>query len=253
MCEWDVAQLAHSRLSLQVEGDRPNAITRRFLLRKPEMKKFVVVAGNIGVGKSTLVTLLSQRLGWQPFYEPEGENPYLADFYQDMRTWAFHSQVFFLTRRLRTHRKLLDHPTSVIQDRSMYEDAEVFAANLARQGLLVGRDYESYRALYQVLSEFLPPPDLVIYLRASVPTLLSRIRQRGRDYELEIQGEYLAQLNLLYEAWIRDFNLCPVLSVPADDLDYVANRTHLDLIERKVEEKLTGKDEVVFSPEDYRD
>ena len=93
------------------------------------MKKFVVVAGNIGVGKSTLVTLLSQRLGWQPFYEPEGENPYLADFYQDMRTWAFHSQVFFLTRRLRTHRKLLDHPTSVIQDRSMYEDAEVFAAN----------------------------------------------------------------------------------------------------------------------------
>lgn len=216
------------------------------------MKKFVVVAGNIGVGKSTLVTLLSQRLGWQPFYEPEGENPYLADFYKDMRTWAFHSQVFFLTRRLRIHRKLMDHPTSVIQDRSIYEDAEVFAANLARQGSLVGRDYESYRALYQVLSEFLPPPDLVIYLRASVPTLLNRIRQRGRDYELVIPEDYLSQLNILYEAWIRDFNLCPVLSVPADDLDYVANRNHLDLIVRKVEEKLTGKDEVVFSPEDYQ-
>ncbi|MFN2195977.1 MAG: deoxynucleoside kinase [Anaerolineales bacterium] len=216
------------------------------------MKKFVVVAGNIGVGKSTLVELLSRRLGWQPFYEPEGENPYLADFYQNMRTWAFQSQVFFLTRRLRTHRQLLDHPTSVIQDRSMYEDAEIFAGNLHRQGLLVGRDYETYQALYQVLSEFLPPPDLVVYLRASVRTLVERIRHRGRDYEQQISADYLAQLNDLYEEWIDRFNLCPILTVPADDLDYVAHNAHLELVTRKIDEKLTGKDEVIFRPEELR-
>ena len=137
------------------------------------MKKFVAVAGNIGVGKSTLVTLLCQKLNWQPFYEPQDDNPYLADFYQDMRAWAFHSQIFFLTRRLRMHRQLIDHPTSAIQDRSVYEDAEVFAKNLYSQGQIDERDYGSYRDLYQVLVDFLPPPDLVVYLRASVPTLLS--------------------------------------------------------------------------------
>ncbi|MCK4694072.1 MAG: deoxynucleoside kinase, partial [Anaerolineales bacterium] len=132
------------------------------------MKKFVAVSGNIGVGKSTLVELLSSRLGWEPFYEPVGENPYLADFYNDMRTWSFQSQIFFLTRRLRSHRQLLDHPTSAIQDRSVYEDAEVFAYNLHLQKQMAERDYQTYRELYQVLTQFLPPPDLVIYLRASV-------------------------------------------------------------------------------------
>ena len=214
------------------------------------MKKFVAVAGNIGVGKSTLVTLLCDRLGWQPFYEPVAENPYLADFYHDMRTWSFHSQIFFLSHRLRTHRQLIDHPTSAIQDRSVYEDAEVFAHNLYRQGLIQERDYQTYRELYEVLTEFLPPPDLVLYLRASVGTLLGRILHRGRDYERKITPEYLGQLNALYEAWIKGFSLCPVLTVPADDLDYVANTGHLDLIVRKVEEKLTGKEEVVFDPEE---
>jgi len=210
------------------------------------MKKFVAVAGNIGVGKSTLVTMLCERLGWQPFYEPVAENPYLADFYRDMRAWAFHSQIFFLTHRLRTHRQLIDHPTSAIQDRSVYEDAEVFAHNLYRQGLISERDYAAYRELYQVLCEFLPPPDLVVYLRASVPTLLKRITQRGRDYERQITAVYLGQLNDLYEAWIGHFGLCPVLTVPADDLDYVAHSRHLDLIVQKIEEKLMGKEEVVF-------
>lgn len=214
------------------------------------MKKFVAVAGNIGVGKSTLVTLLSKRLGWQPFFEPEEENPYLADFYRDMSAWAFHSQIFFLTRRLRAHRQLLDHPTSVIQDRSLYEDAEIFANNLFRQGQINRRDYNSYRELYLVLSEFLPPPDLVIYLRASVSTLVERITLRGRDYERQIEPQYLTQLNSLYESWIAGFQLCPVLTVPADDLDYVANAMHLDLIVRKVEEKLMGKEEVIFEPEE---
>jgi len=214
------------------------------------MKKFVAVAGNIGVGKSTLVALLCHRLGWQPFYEPVAENPYLVDFYADMRTWAFHSQIFFLTHRLRAHRQLLDHPTSAIQDRSVYEDAEIFALNLFRQGLIHARDYGTYRELYEVLTEFLPPPDLVIYLRASVPTLMARIERRGRDYERQITSMYLAQLNELYEAWIAGFNLCPVLTVPSDDLDYVANSGHFDLIVLKVQEKLTGKEEVVFDPEE---
>ena len=212
------------------------------------MKKFVAVAGNIGVGKSTLVSLLCERLGWKPFYEPVAENPYLADFYQDMRTWAFHSQIFFLTHRLRSHRQLLDHPTSAIQDRSVYEDAEVFARNLYQQGQIDARDYRSYRELYQVLADFLPPPDLVVYLRASVPKLLERIKLRGRTYERRINEDYLKQLNQLYEDWIHHFSLCPVLTVPADDLDYVANSSHLDLVVRKVQEKLTGKEEVIFEP-----
>jgi deoxyadenosine/deoxycytidine kinase len=214
------------------------------------IKKFVAVAGNIGVGKSTLVAMLCERLGWQPFYEPVAENPYLADFYRDMRAWAFHSQIFFLTHRLRAHLQLIEHPTSAIQDRSVYEDAEVFACNLYQQGLMAERDHQSYRELYEVLSEFLPPPDLVIYLRASAATLSRRIRRRGRDYERQISPDYLGQLNMLYETWIANFSLCPVLTVPADDLDYVAHSTHLDLIVAKVQEKLTGKEEVIFDPEE---
>lgn len=214
------------------------------------MKKFVAVAGNIGVGKSSLVSLLCQRLGWQPFYEPVAENPYLADFYQDMQTWAFHSQIFFLAHRLRAHHQLLDHPTSVIQDRSVYEDAEIFAQNLFRQGKIHQRDFQTYRELYEVLAEFLPPPDLVIYLRASVPTLVGRISQRGRGYERQITPDYLEQLNALYESWIANFNLCPVLTIPADNLDYVAHSSHLDLIVQKVQEKLTGKEVVTFSADE---
>jgi deoxyadenosine/deoxycytidine kinase len=211
------------------------------------MKKFIAVAGNIGVGKSTLVRMLCERLGWEPFYEPVTQNPYLADFYRDMQTWSFHSQVFFLTHRLRIHRGLLSFPGSVIQDRSVYEDAEVFAHNLALRGTLSQRDYATYRELYQTLCDFLPPPDLVVYLRASVGMLQKRIALRGRDYERDISNEYLGQLNVLYEGWIAGFTMCPVLTVPADDLDYVAHPKHLDLIVRKVQEKLTGKDEVVFA------
>ncbi len=214
------------------------------------MKKFIAVAGNIGVGKSTLVELLSQRLGWTPFFEPVGENPYLADFYNDMRSWSFHSQIFFLTRRLRIHRELCDNPSSSIQDRSVYEDAEVFARNLARQGLMEERDYRSYRELYTVLTQFLPAPDLVVYLRAEVPILIDRISQRGRSYEQEIEPAYLAQLNELYEDWIRSFTLCPVLTVPAGELNYVVHDSHLDLIVSKIRDKLEGKEEVVFAEEE---
>lgn len=211
------------------------------------MKRFVAIAGNIGVGKSTLTRLLSQRMAWEPFYEAVEDNPYLADFYQDMTRYAFHSQVFFLSRRLRHHRRLLDFPGSVVQDRSVYEDAEIFAKNLHAQGHIEPRDYTTYRELYEVLIQFLPPPDLVVYLRASVSTLLHRIETRGRTFEQGIDPRYLHQLNELYAAWMHEFSLCPVLTVPADDLDFVHNGAHLDLIICKIEDKLSGKEEVVFT------
>lgn len=209
-------------------------------------KRFVAIAGNVGVGKSTLTELLSRRLGWVPFFEAVDDNPYLADFYKDMRRWSFHSQIFFLSRRLRHHRQLLAHPNSVVQDRSVYEDAEIFARNLYNQGHMSKRDYASYRELYEVLTSFLPPPDLIVYLRASVDTLLCRIRKRGRSYERDISPAYLAQLNELYDSWIENFDLCPVLTVPADNLDFVEHPSHLDLIIARIQEKLTGKELVVF-------
>lgn len=209
-------------------------------------KRFIAIAGNIGVGKSTLTSLLSQRLGWEPFYEAVEDNPYLADFYNDMTRYAFHSQIFFLSRRLRHHRRLLDFPGSVVQDRSVYEDAEIFARALFEQGHILPRDYRTYRELYEVLTQFLPPPDLVVYLRATVPTLLHRIAQRGRTFEQNISPAYLEQLNTLYASWMNEFTLCPVLTVPADALDFVHNGAHLDLIIAKIQEKLSGKEEVVF-------
>lgn len=216
------------------------------------MKRFVIVAGNIGVGKSSLVNLLCQRLGWHPFYEAVVENPYLADFYRDMGHWGFHSQVFFLANRLHTHQQIAAHPASVIQDRSVYEDAEIFAHNLYEQGRMAERDYATYRRLYEGIIDCLPPPDLVLYLRASVATLGQRIARRGRDYEARIVPEYLEQLNRLYQRWIDGFRLCPVLSIPADALDFVAHDTHLDLIARKMLEKLEGREEVVFSDADVQ-
>jgi deoxyadenosine/deoxycytidine kinase len=211
------------------------------------MKRFVAIAGNVGVGKSSLTGLLAERLGWEPFFEAVDENPYLPDFYADMRTWSFHSQIYFLSRRLRHHRQLLDHPKSVVQDRSVYEDAEVFACNLYLQGDMDERDYRSYRELYEVLTSFLPPPDLVVYLRASVLTLAHRIALRGRDYEKGISNDYLKRLNQLYEQWIAGFNLCPILTIPADELDFVANDNHLALITGRVLERLQGREEVVLS------
>ena len=208
--------------------------------------RFVAVAGNIGVGKSSLTALLARRFGAAPAYEPAAENPYLADFYQDMRAWSFHSQVFFLSKRLRHHRGLLDHPGSVIQDRSIYEDAEIFAKNLYRQGNISERDYGTYRELYEVLTLYLPPPDLVVYLRASTDTLIKRITLRGREYERDISPDYLSRLNQLYDEWIENFRLCPVLTIPADQLDYVHQDGHLDIVTSVILKRLEGKEVVMF-------
>jgi hypothetical protein len=211
------------------------------------MKTYVVLAGNIGAGKSTLVHMLCDRLGWQPYYEPVAENPYLADFYGDMPRWAFHSQVFFLTWRARSHRALMDIPRAVVQDRSFYEDAEVFARALHRQGSMCDRDWDTYQDLYRTLTTLLAPPDLVVYLRASVTTLRARITRRARAFEARITDEYLAGLNELYEEWISGFRLAPVLVVPSDRLDFVQDSRDLDTIVTTVQESLRGNQGVLFS------
>jgi deoxyadenosine/deoxycytidine kinase len=210
------------------------------------MKRFVVLAGNIGAGKSTLVRMMCDLLGWKPFYEPVAENPYLADFYADMTRWAFHSQVFFLTHRVRAHRALMDDPYSVVQDRSIYEDAEVFARNLHLRGRMSDRDWASYEGLYRTLTTLLPAPDLVVYLRASVPTLRARIAMRGRSFEAGITDEYLGELNSLYEQWIGGFTLAPVLIVPSDRLDFVSHNRDLEAIVSTVEDRLRDRQGTLF-------
>jgi len=203
---------------------------------------FITIAGNIGVGKSTLTSMLADRLGWTPFQEKFAENPYLQDFYDDMSRWSFHSQVFFLSQRLLQHHRMLQHGKSVIQDRSVYEDAGVFARNLYDQGQFSERDWHTYMVLYQTLSRLLQPPHLVVYLKASVSTLERRIAQRGREYERKIPTGYLSQLNALYDEWASSFDLCPVLTVATDNLDYVQHEDHLMQISGRIQERLRGKD-----------
>lgn len=213
-------------------------------------KRFIAVAGNIGAGKSTLVNRLCDRLGWKPYFEPVSQNPYLEDFYRDMRAWAFHSQVFFLSYRMRSHDELLKIPGSVVQDRSVYEDAEIFAENLYRQGSITERDYRTYRNLFELFISLLAPPDLVIYLRAPVDELARRIKARGRTFESEITTEYLQQLNLLYEEWIERFSLCPVLTVPAAKMDFSTELEFVDIIAGEVDRTVNGKQTVLFGLED---
>jgi deoxyadenosine/deoxycytidine kinase len=212
--------------------------------QEDDMDKFIVVAGNIGAGKSTLVQLLSDRLGFTPFFEPVNDNPYLSDFYKDMQRWSFHSQLYFLTRRLRIHKQLLAAEGSVVQDRSVYEDAEIFARNLYLQGDISTRDYAVYQDLYQILISLLPPPNLIVYLRASVPTLQGRISKRGRDYEASIPVDYLGRLNNLYEEWIDSFTQCPVLIVPSDSLNLVSSDENISQVVNAIQEKLSGKTEM---------
>lgn len=202
-------------------------------------KTFCAVAGNIGSGKSTLTGLLAERFAWRPYYEHVEGNPYLADFYADMGRWAFHLQIYFLSKRFQHHQEILASLESVIQDRTIYEDAEIFARNLHENGHIDERDHANYRELFDTMIPFLDPPDLLIYLRTSVPVLAERIRSRGREYERAIPVEYLAQLDRHYEDWIARYDLSPVLVVETDACNLVDEEEELadvaDRIQRRLE------------------
>ncbi len=203
-------------------------------------KKFVAVAGNIGAGKSSLTRLLSDYFKWEALYERVDDNPYLADFYDDMRRWSFNLQVFFLSSRFHQHRRIEAIPHSIVQDRTIYEDAEIFARNLHDMGLMSTRDYENYVELFGIMTTYLKPPDLLIYLRASVPTLVRHIQARGREFESSIRIEYLERLNVLYEGWIERYEAGPKLIIDVDDFDYVnANADRAAIISR-IDSRLFG-------------
>ena len=212
----------------------------------PMTKRLILVAGNIGAGKTSLTERIGDRLGWQTAYESVADNPYLADFYGDMRQWAFHLQVFFLGHRAEQHLELAQSPGSAIADRSIYEDAHIFARALYHMGNVSERDYHSYRRLFDLVVNGLPRPDLLLYLKAPVSLLLERIRQRGREAEAGITTEYLSLLDSFYDEWLQNFDLCPVLSIPGEKLDFVNQPQHLDIVVQRILDKLAGKEVVVF-------
>jgi deoxyadenosine/deoxycytidine kinase len=209
-------------------------------------KRMIVLAGNIGAGKTSLTERLGARLGWQTAFESVADNPYLPDFYADMRCWSFHLQVFFLGHRARQYLELSVAPQSAILDRSIYEDAYIFARALHHLGNLNERDYLSYRNVFELIVNRLPPPDLLIYLRAPVPVLVERIRRRGRNIETGISPDYLALLESFYDDWLMNFDVCPVLTIRTDDLDFVHETHHLDIVVERIQDKLAGREELVF-------
>jgi deoxyadenosine/deoxycytidine kinase len=203
-------------------------------------RKYVAVAGNIGAGKSTLTELLSSSFGWEPFYEQVDENPYLSDFYGEMQRWSFNLQVFFLSSRFR-HQQAIEHAMgSVVQDRSIYEDAEIFARNLHEMGLMDDRDFANYRDLFEIMTSYLRPPDLLVYLRASVPTLVRHIQARGRQFEASIKLDYLERLNQHYETWVSSYDLGPKMIVDVDSTDFVGNSVHRAALLQQVDSRLFG-------------
>lgn len=209
-------------------------------------KRFIVVAGNIGTGKTSVTERIGARLGWRTAFESVVDNPYLAQFYADMRQWAFHLQVFFLGHRAQQHLSLAQDPESAISDRSIYEDAHIFARALYHMGNLSERDYRSYRAVFDLVVASLPKPDLLLYLAAPVPVLLERIHGRGRSMESGITAEYLTLLDSFYDEWLSTFDLCPVLTIRTDDLDFVHKPKHLQIVVQSIEEKLAGREDIVF-------
>jgi deoxyadenosine/deoxycytidine kinase len=209
-------------------------------------KRLLLVAGNIGTGKTSLTERLGARLGWHASFESVADNPYLADFYADMRQWSFHLQVFFLGHRAQQHLDLASGPQSAIADRSIYEDVHIFARALHHLGHLSERDYQAYRRVFQLVVEGLPRPDLLLYLKAPVSVLLERIRRRGRKIESGITAEYLSLLETFYGEWMHTFDLCPVLTIHTDDLDFVHRTKHLDIVVQRIQDKLAGKEDVVF-------
>ncbi len=199
---------------------------------------FIAVAGNIGSGKSSLTRLLAQHFGWKPYFESVDDNPYLPDFYADMKRWSFHLQIYFLANRFKHHKRMTETGESVIQDRSIYEDAEIFARNLYDIGKMDQRDYDNYASLFEVMTDYLKTPDLMIYLRASVDTLVQQISQRGRSFEQGIQREYLEQLNKHYESWVGRYKRGPLLIVQSDHLDFVNREQDLRHVIELVQKKL---------------
>ena len=200
----------------------------------------IAVAGNIGVGKTTLTKLLAKNFQWEPHFESVDNNPYLDDFYTDMQRWAFNLQVFFLNSRFGQLKEIQTSGKKIIQDRTIYEDANIFAPNLHAMGLMTTRDFENYESLFDLMASFVKPPDLLIYLRASVPTLVKQIQARGRDYESSIRIDYLTRLNERYEAWISEYTDGKLLIIETDNLDFNKNPEDLSLIIDKINAELNG-------------
>lgn len=209
-------------------------------------KHLVVVAGNIGVGKTSLTERIGSRLGWWTGYESVTDNPYLADFYGDMRTWAFHLQVFFLGHRAEQYMDAVNDQRSAILDRSIFEDFHIFARALHHMGDLAERDYLAYRRLFELVVQSMPRPHLLIYLKAPVNVLMDRIRRRARNMETGISPDYLSLLDSFYDEWLGAFDLCPVLTIRTDDLDFVHQQNHLDTVVGHIQDKLAGKETVEF-------
>jgi len=207
-------------------------------------KHLVLVAGNIGAGKTTLTERIGSRLGWWTGYESVSDNPYLSDFYSDMHAWSFHLQIFFLGHRAEQYLDAAHDARSAILDRSIYEDTHIFARALHHMGNLGERDYLAYRRLFDVVVNGLPRPDLLVCLRAPVPVLMDRIRKRARNMETGITPEYLSLLDSFYDEWFSSFDLCPMLTIQTDDLDFANQPSHLDLVAKRIQDKLAGKETV---------
>ena len=207
-------------------------------------KKLILMAGNIGSGKTSLTRLLGEFLGCETAFESVADNPYLSDFYADMRTWSFHLQMYFLGNRALQHIQMAKSPASAIIDRSIYEDAHIFVRALHEMGNLSSRDFDAYSRLYELIVANLPKPDLLIHLKAPVPILMKRIQVRARDIETGISQEYLELLDRLYDEWIAQFDICPVLTIQSDDLDFVHKPEHLEQVVFHMRRQLVGKEEI---------
>ncbi|MDR2887319.1 MAG: deoxynucleoside kinase [Bacteroidales bacterium] len=200
----------------------------------------IAIAGNIGSGKTTLTGLLAKHYGWTPHYEDADDNPYLNDFYDDMQRWSFNLQIYFLNTRFGQILEIRKSDKTIIQDRTIYEDAHIFAPNLHAMGLMASRDFASYSALFSMMSALIQPPDLILYLRASVPTLVSQIQARGREYESSIRIDYLKRLNERYEAWIEKYSLGKALVIEADHYNFPNNSDHLSEVIDRINAQLHG-------------
>ena len=198
----------------------------------------VAIAGNIGAGKTTLTEMLSKHYGWEPHFEDVLKNPYLDDFYERMERWSFNLQIYFLNSRFNQMLECSKKEKDTIQDRTIYEDAFIFAPNLQAMGLMTNRDYENYKSIFNTLNSFVKDPDLLIYLRSGIPNLVDQIHKRGRDYENTISIEYLSRLNERYEAWIQSYDKSNLLVIEVDDIDFVKNPDDFNIITKLIDEKL---------------